>query len=274
MIQLNLYMYETYFNLNENPFRITPDPRFLWYSESHQEAKQKLYYHLTYSAGPIYLLADIGTGKTTLAKRLVEELQTNKHNNVVYVFAPKLRTANAFLRFIMDNLDVKTERSFAGSLQNFQEYLLEQFEQKTSPILLIDEAQNMSRDMLHLIQHLFNFSTHQTFLIQIAIFAQPEFQGKLDRLPSLKSRMNISKLEPFTLEQTAEMLSFRWTVAGGKDLPFTPEAIEIIHELTQGIPRLIVKICNEALMKTAVDNQQQVTPETVRHVSTEIAGVI
>src|SRR5260221_1121977 len=112
-------MYAQYFGLAELPFRITPDPRYLWYSPQHQEAKQKILYQITQSAGPIYLLADIGTGKTTLAKRIVEELSARDRNKVVFVFSPKLTTTNSFLRFVMHEFEVKTERSYAKSLRNF-----------------------------------------------------------------------------------------------------------------------------------------------------------
>jgi general secretion pathway protein A len=104
-------MYAKYFGLAELPFRITPDPRFLWYSEQHQSAKEKILYHVTQSVGPIYLLADVGTGKTTLAKRIVEELSSSSKYRVVFGFAPNLKTTNAFLRFLMDEFGVKTERS-------------------------------------------------------------------------------------------------------------------------------------------------------------------
>ncbi len=94
-------MYGPYFNLSELPFRITPDPRFLWYSDQHQAAKEKIVYHLTQSVGPIYLLADIGTGKTTLAKRIIEELSSDKRYQIVFAPSPNLKSTNAFLRFIM-----------------------------------------------------------------------------------------------------------------------------------------------------------------------------
>jgi general secretion pathway protein A len=264
-------MYTNYFGLSEIPFRITPDPRFLWYSEQHLEAKNKILYHITQSAGPIYLLADIGTGKTTIARRIVQELAANNEGNVVFVFAPKLTTTNAFLRFIMDEFEVKTERSYAKSLKNFQQFLIEQKENGVSPILLVDEAQNMTRDMLLLIQHLFNFSTNTEFLIQIALFAQPDLQPKLDNLHSLKSRLSIARLQPFDLKQTRKMLEFRWTVAGGEKLPFTEDAIKEIFRITNGVPRVIVKLANEALIRTAVDQKKQVSVEAVKAASTEIA---
>lgn len=263
-------MYAEYFGLAELPFRITPDPRFLWYSEQHQEAKNKILYHITQSVGPIYLLADIGTGKTTVARRIVEELSADKTKRVVFVFSPKLTTTNAFLRFVMDEFGVKTERSYGSCLRNFESYLLDQHRQGVSPVLLVDEAQNMSRDMLLLIQHLFNFSTNTQFLIQMALFAQPELQPKLDRLNSLKNRMSVAKLKPFDLKQTREMMEFRWMVASGKRLPFAAEAIAEVFRITKGVPRSIVKLANEALIKTAVDNRRQVDKDTVVAASSEL----
>jgi general secretion pathway protein A len=256
-------MYAKYFGLAELPFRITPDPRFLWYSDQHQAAKEKILYYITQSAGPIYLLAEIGTGKTTLAKRIVEELSTNPRYKVVFAFSPNLTTTNAFLRFVMDEFEVKTDRSYAKSLKNFQQFLIEEKRKGVSPVLLIDEAQNMTRDMLLLLQHLFNFSTNTQFLVQVALFAQLDFQPKLNRLPSLKSRLNLAKLKPLDLKQTKEMMQFRWTVAGGKELPFHDEAITEIYSITQGIPRLIVKVANEALIRAAVDKGHHVDKDIV-----------
>lgn len=256
-------MYTDYFGLAELPFRITPDPRFLWYSDQHQEAKQKILYHINQSAGPIYLIADIGTGKTTLARRIVEELSSDTHKRVVFVFSPKLPTTNAFLRFVMDEFEVKTNRAYSQSLRNFEQFLIAQHQKGLSPVLLVDEAQNMNNDMLLLIQHLFNFSTHTEFLVQMVLFAQPELQPKLDRLHSLKHRMNVARLKPFDFAQTRDMMQFRWTVAGGQALPFTDPALEEIFRITKGVPRSIVKLANEALIKTAVDGKKAVDPDTV-----------
>ena len=256
-------MYAKYFGLSELPFRITPDPRFLWYSDQHQSAKEKILYHVSQSAGPIYLLADIGTGKTTLAKRIIEELSTDERYRIVFAPSPNLKSTNAFLRFIMDEYGVKTERSYEKSLKNFQQFLIEQKQAGVSPVLFIDEAQNMSRDMLVLIQHLFNFSTDKDFLIQMVLFAQLDFQPKLERLPSLLSRLNLAKLQPLDLTQTKEMMQFRWTVAGGQALPFTDDAIVEVYRITRGVPRSIVKVANEALIRAAVNNDKQVDKDTV-----------
>lgn len=256
-------MYEKYFNLKELPFRVTPDPRFLWYSDQHQSAKEKIQYHVTQSVGPIYLLADIGTGKTTLAKRIMEELSLSPRFQIVFAPSPNLKTTNAFLRFIMDEYCVPTDRSYAKCLKNFETFLIEQKKARKSPVLLIDEAQNMTRDMLVLIQHLFNFSTNTEFLIQIVLFGQLEFHDKLKRLPSLKSRLNIAKLQPLDRPQTREMMQFRWTVAGGGELPFAEDAIDEIYSVTRGVPRSIVMYCHETLIRTAVESRKVVNKAAV-----------
>ncbi|MCC6613387.1 MAG: AAA family ATPase [Anaerolineae bacterium] len=265
-------MYAEYFGLAEIPFRVTPDPRFLWYSEQHQEAKQKIVYYVSQSAGPIYLLAQVGTGKTTIARRIAEEFSADATKKVVFVPSPKLTSTNAFLRFVMDEFEVKTDRAYARSLKNFQEFLVEQYQNGIACILLIDEAQNMTRDMLLLIQHLFNFSTNTEFLVQIALFAQPELQPRLERLESLKSRMSIAKLKPFNLEQAREMMQFRWTVAGGRNLPFDDDALAEVYRITGGVPRPVVKLANEALIKTAVDGRHVVDRDTVNAAAAELTA--
>jgi general secretion pathway protein A len=257
-------MYLDYFKLAEHPFKLTSDPRFLWYSDQHLEAKSKIEYYLTEKAGPIYLLADYGTGKSTLARRLAEELQQNPSLQVVLTSVPpKMKTINAFLRSIMDEFKVKTDRSYARSLKNFENFLIEQYQKNVSPVLLIDEAQNMSREMLLLIQHFFNFSTNTEFLLHMAMFTQPELQPMIERLGSLKSRLSVARLKPFDLEKTKHMLTFRWTVAGGKALPFDEEALEEIFRLTNGLPRAIVRLANETLLKIAQIDKPVATKEDV-----------
>jgi general secretion pathway protein A len=170
----------------------------------------------------------------------------------------------------MGEFEVKTCRSYGDSLRNFEHFLIEQYKAGSSPVLLVDEAQNMTRDMLLLIQHLFNFSTNTDFLIQMVLFAQPELQPKLNRLRSLKNRLSIARLQPFDLEQTREMMKFRWQVAGGQKIPFSDEAIFEIFRFTNGVPRSIVKLANESLVKAAVDQQKYIKRETIIAASAEV----
>lgn len=256
-------MYAQHFGLSETPFKITPDPRFLWYSDQHREAKAKIEYRITQKDGPVYLSAAVGLGKTSIAQRLRDEFATDKTKQVVLAFAPNLKTANQFMRFIADEFAVKTARSYADTLKNFERFLIERYKEGLSPILLVDEAQNLPHDTLKTIHHLFNFTTRNAFLIQIALFGQPELHKRIQRFKSLASRMYMARLQPFDLTQTEAMLQFRWTVAGGKKLPFEREAITEIYRLTGGIARDICKLANEALLRTAVEKRKLVDKDTV-----------
>lgn len=259
-------MYENYYGLADNPFKITPNPRYLWYSAQHQEARGKVLYYILQSAGPIVLAAPIGTGKTSIARDLHLELRGDNRRKVVYLATPKSQTTNAFLRFIMMEFGADTNRAYAKSLSSFMSYLTKKRQEKQSCILLLDEAQNMTADMLHLIQHLFNFSTSTQFLIQMALFGQPEVLERIQRLKALKSRMAIAKLRPFDAEGTRKMMTFRWKAASGETVPpfpFTEDGVRRLHDITGGVPREIVKLANEALVRGAVSRVKQIDGETI-----------
>jgi len=256
-------MYAEYFGLSEIPFKITPDPRYLWYSVQHKEAKARIGYHIVQKDGPVYLSAEVGLGKTSIAQRLRDEFAADKSKKVVLAFAPNLRTANQFIRFIAEEFEVKTARSYADTLRNFEKYLITQFKQGVTPVLLVDEAQNLTHDTLKTIHHLFNFTTRNEFLIQIALFGQPDLHRRIKKFRSLASRMYMAKLQPFNLKQTEKMLRFRWTVAGGKNLPIEREAIKEIYRLTGGIARDICKLTNEALVRAVVGKQKIVNKDIV-----------
>jgi general secretion pathway protein A len=251
-------MYASFFGLSETPFKITPDPRFLWYSDQHKEAKAKIEFHITQKDGPVYLSAAVGLGKTSIAQRLRDEFAADKTKAVVLAFAPNLRTANQFMRFIADAFAVRTARSYADTLKHFERYLIAQYQAGITPVLLIDEAQNLPHETLKTIHHLFNFTTRSQFLIQMALFGQPELRQRIQRFKSLASRMYVAQLQPFDREQTEDMLRFRWTVAGGDRLPFDAEAVEEIYRLTGGIARAICKLANETLLRAAVEKRKTI----------------
>ncbi len=256
-------MYAEYYSLSETPFKIIPDSRFLWYSSQHREAKAKIEHHLSQKDGPVYLSADVGLGKTSIAQRLRDEFEADKSKKVVLAFAPNLRTANQFMRFIAEEFEVRTARSYADTLKNFERYLLGQYKTGIAPILLVDEAQNLTFDTLKTIHHLFNFTTRSEFLIQIALFGQPELHARIRRFKSLHSRMYMARLQPFDRRQTQAMMRFRWTVAGGKKLPFDESAIEEIHRLTGGIARDICKLAHVSLLRAVVEKRKIVSRGTV-----------
>lgn len=256
-------MYTEFFALNEEAFRKTPDPRFLWYSKQHKSAKSLIIYNINTRSGPVYLYSDVGLGKTSIAKRVREELEEDRSKKVVFFAAPNLKTSNAFLRLIMEAFDIKTDRSYERNLQNLGQFVTDQNRGGVSPVLLIDEAQNMTSDTLKLIHFMFNLSTNTDFLIQVALFGQLELRQRIRNSPSLDSRMTPFKLETFDLLGTREMMEFRWAVAGGKKLPFDEEAVSEVFALTNGNPRLICRLCTAALMQASADQRKMIDRDTV-----------
>src|SRR3954462_14596512 len=168
-----------YFKLTEHPFMTSPDPRFLYFSSQVREALAKCEFMARDRIGPIYMYGPIGSGKTSLVRRLQEKLSQDERYTVKLLISPNLKSSNAFLRLIMETFDVKTERSYAASLKNFEDFLYEQLQQNKIPVLLIDEAQYMNRDSLKLIHYLLNFKTNKTKLLQIVLVGQEELGAKI-----------------------------------------------------------------------------------------------
>jgi type II secretory pathway predicted ATPase ExeA len=135
-----------YLELNEHPFTTSPDPRFLYFSSQVKEAPAKCEFMARDRIGPIYMYGPIGSGKTSLVRRLQEKLSYDERYKVKLLISPNLKSSNAFLRLILETFDVKTERSYTASLSNFEKFLVEQYQQNMIPVLLIDEAQYMNRD--------------------------------------------------------------------------------------------------------------------------------
>jgi general secretion pathway protein A len=261
-----------YFGLNEHPFRLGPDPRYLFYSDQVKEAIAKCEYMARERIGPIYLYGPIGSGKTSILRRLNDQLSPDKRYTIAYVIAPNVRRPNAFLRLIMESFEVKTERAYDQSLKNFETFLAEQYQSGVTPLLLVDEAQNMNRDTLKLIHYLLNFETATTKLLQVVLAGQEELASKILRYRELASRMfpiAINAMSPLDLE---EMIQFRWMVAGGKQLPFVQGdgVYKAIFAYSKGLPRDTVKICDELLRELVVENKKQATAEDVAEIAKQL----
>src|SRR5688572_13910940 len=145
---MDIHAITKYFGLHEHPFMTSPDPRYLYLSSQVREALSKCEFMARDRIGPIYMYGPIGSGKTSLVRRLQEKLSQDKQYNVKLLISPNVKSGNAFLRLILETFDVKTERSYIASLANFETFLTQQFQEKKIPVLLIDEAQYMNRDAL------------------------------------------------------------------------------------------------------------------------------
>ena len=261
-----------YFSLKEEPFRISPNPRFLFLNEQVKEASSKVSYMTRHRTAPLYMYGAIGSGKTSILRRLYEELKDDEVYNLRLLIAPNVKSSMAFLRAIMDSFNVATDRAYDRSLKRFEAFLIEQYRLGKVPTLFIDEAQNMTRDILKLIHYLLNFETSDAKLLQIVLTGQEELADKVKRYQELRSRMipiAINSMSPADLQA---MLRFRWSIAAGTsaEAPFTEAAYQEIFAYTKGLPRDAIKLADEVLRHLYVTQSQTAGVEQVRHAAQQL----
>ena len=173
----------------------------------------------------------------------------------------------------MDAYNVKTERAYDQSLKNFEAFLAKEYKANRIPLLLVDEAQNLNRDVLKLIHYLLNFETSTTKLLQIVLVGQEELAARIVRYKELASRMFPIAISAMSPEELEQMIRFRWMVAGGKEPPFSGETKEIyktLYAYTKGLPRDTVKVCDELLRDLLVKNKKQATASEVEQIAKEL----
>jgi len=278
-------MYLEYFNLKEFPFLPSPDSRFLFLADQVNETLQKCLYMISNRIGPVYTAGPIGAGKTTLSSRLQQQLEqellegslgdesanTRKRYNVTYIIIPPQLTVNSLLRMILDEFKVKTDRSYVKSLEYLMQWLREQHKAGVKPVLVLDEAQNLTPTHLKLIHFLLNYETNREKLLQMVLFGQNQLTHKIERFPELKSRMYPASLSAFNRKDTEELIKFRWYVAGGgTTIPFSQEALDEIFKVTLGLPREIVKVCDLSLLSAFSKHHNEVLPEDIESAAKEL----
>ncbi len=264
-------MYETFFKLKERPFSISPDPRFFYLTAQHSEALTNCQYMITNRIGPVYVHGDVGTGKTTIARRLFQQLSDDPKYIIAMIISPNLKSANALLRLIMKEFGVKTEKKYEDSLQNLGNFLQEKATEEKVPVLFIDEAQLLRPDMLETIRFLLNFETNTQKLLQIVLFGQNELAYHLETKKELKSRMYRSALASLTRDDMEKMIAFRFKVAGRENHPFTRDALEAIFRFSLGLPREICKLCDMALLRAFANNMQEISADIVVQTAQQLA---
>ena len=260
-----------YFELNEHPFRIGPDPRYLYLSDQVKEALAKCEYMARERIGPIYIYGPIGSGKTSTLRRLHERLSAEDRYHLALLISPNLKSSNSFLRLVMEAFDVKTERAYDQSLKNFEQFLAEQYAAGTTPLLLVDEAQNLTRETLKLIHYLLNFETATMKLLQIVLVGQEELAAKILRYRELASRMFPVAISPMSVMELRNTIEFRWMVAGGKhEPPFDEEAYKVLFAYTKGLPRDAVKVCDEVLRALYAARERRASADLVDEVARDL----
>ncbi|MGB5260638.1 MAG: AAA family ATPase [Gammaproteobacteria bacterium] len=269
-------MYLDYFNLTEQPFSITPDPRFLYMSARHREALAHLLYGLGEGGGFVQLTGEVGTGKTTVCRCLLEQVPDNV--DVALVLNPKV-TAQELLATVCDELGIShpgDDASIKTLIDLLNRYLLDAHARGRRTVLIIDEAQNLSRDVLEQVRLLTNLETATQKLLQIILIGQPELREQLSRedMRQLSQRITARyHLEPISREEADAYIRHRLQICGSSQNLFTPRAVERIHKLSEGIPRLINVLCDRALLGTYVEGKGIVDRKIVNKASSEVLAV-
>jgi general secretion pathway protein A len=268
-------MYTSFFGLNEKPFTITPDPRYLFMSERHGEGLAHLVYGVTDSGGFIQLTGEVGTGKTTLVRTLLGQIPSEV--DIALILNPQL-TAVEFLAAICEELGIERPRerySAKALVDTLNRYLLDAHSQGRRTILLIDEAQNLSEGVLEQLRLLTNLETARQKLLQIILIAQPELREKLaqENLRQLAQRVTGRyHLEPLSSEETFTYIDHRLRVAGALTEIFNSSAKREVYRLSGGVPRIINVICDRALLGAYSQESRTVDKSLVRNAASEVSG--
>jgi len=269
-------MYESYYGFAEKPFSLTPDPRYLYRSESHANAFDLLQYAVRRREGFVAITGDIGTGKTTLCRALLEQI--DRTTFTALVLNPFLTEEELLKRILQDFGVVSREEARAGRLakatkqeliEALYDFLLSLVPLKASAVLIIDEAQNLPTAVLEQIRILSNLETDKEKLLQIILVGQLDLQVLLraPQLRQLDQRISIRyELQPLDRDGVAAYVAHRLTIAGASaSVSFTSDAIDGVHRFSGGIPRLINLICDRALLAGFSTHAPRITGEHVAH---------
>ncbi|MDX1410207.1 MAG: AAA family ATPase, partial [Saprospiraceae bacterium] len=268
-------MYAAYFALTEPPFSISPDPRYLYTSARHQEAMAHLMYGVREGGGFVQLTGEVGTGKTTLCRWLLDQVPDDL--DVALILNPQF-TENELLATICDELRIRYPANATTKklLDLLNKRLLSSYAKGRRTVLIIDEAQMLSKTLLEQVRLLTNLETEKQKLLQIILIGQPELNATLERddLKQLSQRVTARyHLRPLLADETREYIAYRLAIAGGRPDLFTPQAKKMIHRYAQGVPRLINVICDRALLGAYSQGRNKINTDTVRNAANEVLGL-
>jgi len=255
------HMYLSYYGFKEMPFNITPDPRFLFLSPTHQEALQHLKFGVRERKGFIVLIGEVGCGKTTLCRRFLNELDPARFDTAL-ILNPRV-TETQMLKAILRELgETKLARSQVDLVSQMNRVLLERIGRGRDIVLIIDEAQNLSFEVLEQVRLLSNLETDKQKLLQIVLLGQPELKEILarDELRQLRQRILVHyELHPLSRRDMIHYIQHRLTLAGGSGRPaFTPWALREIHKASRGIPRIVNNLCDKAMLAAFIRESDEV----------------
>jgi len=267
-------MYLDFFKLKENPFNITSDPDFLYLSETHREALNHLMYGINERKGFIEITGEIGSGKTTICRAMLNSLPQGTKTSVIFNSSlPEIQLLEAILLDFGLTPERRSKVMFFKALNSF---LLEQLALNNNVILVIDEAQNLKNTALETIRMLSNLETEKEKLMQIILIGQPELRDKLNSpdLRQLKQRISVSfHLNALSPDEVKEYIAHRLRIAGsGYNIFFEDAALDLVAGYSEGIPRVINTICDKALLMGYACNTNRLTSETILRTINEMNG--
>lgn len=265
-------MYLSFFGLREQPFGVTPDPRFLYLSAAHREALASLYYGLEAGRGFLGLIAKPGMGKTTILFHLLEKFRNSART--AFIFQTQCNSRE-FMRFLLAELGYENDgQDFVRMHEEFNRRLLEEAQAGNRLIVVIDEAQNLEPSVLETVRLLSDFETPQAKLMHIILSGQPQLADKLARpsLAQLRQRVSIVQgLEPLPAWEVKSYIEHRLRIAGYEGAPlFTPEAYESIATFTHGVPRNVNNFCFNALSLACALREKVVSQDIVNEVTADL----
>lgn len=271
-------MFLEYYGLTEPPFDITPNPRFLFYSAKHREAFNHLLYGIRERKGFVQLTGEVGAGKTTLCRAMLEQL--DGQYSTALILNPALN-ADQLMKAIATEFGLPIQQLGLDRLDTlalFNEFLLRQVEAGKETVLIIDEAQDLGDDMLEQIRLLSNLETDNRKLLQIVLMGQPELRDRLNKheLRQLRQRITVRyHLSPLTPFEVNQYIQHRLEVSGAQGAPhFTRMALWRIYNYSKGIPRLVNAICDKTLLAGFVQQCEKIDFHTVGRAIRELEGLI
>jgi general secretion pathway protein A len=265
-------MYKNFFGLRENPFNINPDPRFLHRTPRIQEALDQLTYGVQSRKGLLLLTGEVGTGKTTLINHLLDWLHQQKIPTA-FIFNSHLKVNHLF-DFILNDFGISTDfRLVSNMLLELNQWLIKRFRAGSTPVLIVDEAQGLSLELLEEIRLLLNLETASEKLLQIVLVGQPELEEKLKRPEMRQLRQRIAlrcNTAPLTFEESRGYIADRLRIAGANREPiFESDAVEALHHYSRGIPRVMNLLCEHALVNAYVEGLNPVPARMVEEAASD-----
>lgn len=265
-------MYKDFYRLKENPFNVTSDPHFLYMSKRHREAFSFLTYGIKERKGFIEITGEIGTGKTTLCRALLNELNTK--TKTAFILNPRLPELQ-FIRAVIEDFGIEVKRrTKVDMIRALNNFLIEQLSYGHNAVLIIDEAQNLKKNILEEVRLLSNLETQKEKLFQIVLVGQPQLKLKLSspELAQLKQRIAIRyHILPLEEDEISNYIQHRLRVAGSSgDITFSEDALAEIYSFSKGVPRLLNMICDRSMLLGYVKEIWTFGGEIIRRAIAEI----